>query len=321
MAPADPSNLDAANAFGAGTSSAGPSVPVGAVPGAGRAPRGPRSERWIPLTLVVLALLGTGLGLWRAERRALADPVQQGERGEVTGVDGRSLLTTEHLGRAFALVQARLEADEVVTDVDLTPVRVRVAVRDGIGHARSFSVDLAYDVRTQDDGRSTADGPALAQLDAAAPERFVRTVLERSGHPATALENLGWRYDASGEVKQAWTLRLQDVPIPDQNWVANGDGRGVRRPGDPAPSVSAIPEPESEPPTTASTPSTPARPKRPKRPKRPTTSISGFETNAVQITVGDTRIITDPASARRLKRCLRRAQGRRSAVRACVNAL
>jgi hypothetical protein len=269
----DSSYAEAGNAFGSGSATSPPGVPSER----GGEPRGPRDERWIPLLLVLLAVVGTGLALRRAEHRALADPVQRGQRGDVVGVEGSSLLAAEHLRRAFALIADRLKADEVVTDVDLRPVRLRVAVRDGIGRARSFAVDLAYDVHTEDGGRSTADGPALVRIDTAAPERFARTALARSGAPATALTGLGWRYSPGAGVPQLWTLQLEDVPIADQNWVSDGGGRHARRTGDTVP--------------------------------------------AVQIVAGRTRVITDPASARRLRNCLRRAGGSRDKQQRCVDAL
>jgi hypothetical protein len=277
-------------------------------------PRGPRDERWIPIGIVLLSLLATGLLLWHAERGALDDPVKQGQRGIVVGAEGHSLLREANLRPALAAVARRLDADEVVTDLQVTPVQVRLSVRDAEAHQRNLSVDLAGTVRAESGGTNPSDGPALGRIDPAAPERLVSAALRAGPYAPTTVTSVAWRYDGSQE-RQHWTLTLKDVPIPDQSWTADATAASVRRASDPEPP--APPEPELLPTTTATPPPTvPAKP-----PKRPKQSGREPKSNAVVIQVGGSTIITDPASARRLNRCLRRAGNRRAAVEKCVNGL
>ncbi|MCW3040740.1 MAG: hypothetical protein JWM31_2645, partial [Solirubrobacterales bacterium] len=130
-----------------------------------------------PVGLVVLTLLLTGLGLWHAERGALRDPVQRGERGLVVGATGPSLLRAPNLDRALNAVAVRLRPGELVTDLSVSPIRAAVSVRDGVGHQRVLTVDLAYRVRSAGAGSSTSDGPALSRVDRAAPGRLVAAAL------------------------------------------------------------------------------------------------------------------------------------------------
>ncbi|MCW3013472.1 MAG: hypothetical protein JWO02_564 [Solirubrobacterales bacterium] len=318
MATSDDSSYeDASNAFGAGSgASSSSSVTAAAVPAGGDGPRR-RSERWIPLTIVLLSLVGTGLALWRAERGALADPVKQGERGAVQGIDGRSLLRAQNLRRAFDAVSADVRVDEVVTDVQISPVLVRLSVRDANGHARIIDTNLAFKTSSRDAGLNPSDGPALAQLDVSAPGRLVATALQRGGFPARAVTDVGWSYNAGAERKQTWTLTLHDVPIADQTWEADATAATVRRTSDPVPAEPARPEPEQPTPAVA-TPKpkpTPARPKPTKRTSTPPRS------NAVTITVNGTRVITDPQTARRIAACIRRAGTKRVDIIRCIEPL
>jgi hypothetical protein len=280
------------------------------------APRGPRDERWIPIAIVLLSLVATGLLLWRAERSALEDPVKQGRRGIVVGAEGHSLLREANLRPALAAAGRRLDPDEVVTDLHLTPLQVRLSVRDAEAHQRNLSVDLAGTVRTGAGGTNPSDGPVLARIDPAAPERLVAAALRSGRYAPATVTSVAWRYDASEE-RQQWTVTLKDVPIPDQSWTADATAASIRRTSDPEPP--AAPEPEPLPTTTATptptVPTVPARP--PKTPKRGRAPKS----NAVVIQVGGTTIITDPAAARRLSRCLQRAGSRRAAQQRCVDGL
>ncbi|WP_354700175.1 hypothetical protein DSM112329_00439 [Paraconexibacter sp. AEG42_29] len=280
----------------------------------------PRGERWIPLVVAALALVATGLGLWRAERAALRDPVEQGRRGEVVRAEGRSLLREANLQRVFAKVAARLDDDEVVTDVDLSPVRAVIEVRDAEGHERTFGVDLAYDVVEARTGTNAAPGPALSRLDPGAPGRLVLAALSTTG-PAARIVRVDWRYAANQE-QQSWDLTLEEVPIADQHWTADATGTRSRRAGDPEPVAPPLGEPI---PTTSTTPAATPAPT-PTTPVRPTTRPGTQvrippESNVVVVRVGGTTIVTDPAAGRRLNRCLRRAGNRPARLQACVDAL
>jgi hypothetical protein len=310
----DSSYEDASNAFGAGSgtsASASASLTATPVPGGGDGPRR-RSERWIPLTIVLLSLVGTGLAVWRAERGALADPVKQGERGAVQGVDGPSLLRAENVRRAFAAVSGDLRDGEVVTDVQISPVLLRLSLRDANGHARIIDTNLAFKTSSRDAGLNPSDGPTLAQLDASAPGRLVATALQRGGFPAKAVTDVAWNYNAGAERKQTWTLTLHDVPIADHTWEADATAATVRRTSDPVPAEPAPPEPA---PAKPKPKSTPARPKPAERTSTP------LRSNAVTITVNGTRVITDPQTGRRIAACIRRAGTNRAKIIRCIEGL
>lgn len=194
----------------------------------------PRREGWLGFVFVVLCLGVTALVLVRAERAALHDPVQRGQRGEVVAAEGISLVRAPNLRRALALVATRTGPSEVVTSVELSPVAVRVLTRDERDGQRSFEVDLAYEVEAADGGQSASAGPRLATVDPTAPERLVNEVLRRGHFPAQAVERISWRYDQSTG-QQAWQLRLRDVRVRDHDWLADGSGHGIHRVGDPTP--------------------------------------------------------------------------------------
>lgn len=132
----------------------------------------------------MLALVLTGLGLWRAEHRALNDPLKQGQRGLVQGAEGRSLLREPNLRRALAAIGRRLDPDEVVTSLSVSPVLVRVSVRDGEAHQRDLAVNLAYDVGSGPSGVNPSDGPVLSRIDPGAPQRLVASALRSGGPPS-----------------------------------------------------------------------------------------------------------------------------------------
>lgn len=280
-------------------------------------------ERWLVPATALLALLLTGVLLWRAEHAALHDPVKQGERGEISGLDHRSLLTERKLRAALTQIGARMDADEVVTDLELSAVGARVLVRDGEAHQRSLRVGLDGRLRSADAGTSTSDGPRLAAIDAAVPARLITRALRSGGYSGRRVADVDWDYEAATET-QRWTLHLKDVPIADQIWFADASGEHIRRSGDPeppSPTAGQVPIDPTAPvaPPPPPPPPPPAAP-RPTR-TRPATVRVPEGSGVSVVRVGGTTILTDPAAGRRLNRCLKRAGRSARRAQACVDQL
>lgn len=184
----------------------------------------PRADRLLGLLFLVLALGGTAAVLVLAERHNLDDPVQKGERGEVTGITGLSLVAPANLRRALDAADARLKPDEQVTSIRVAPTRVDLQVRDTVGDQRALQVGLDHRVRvTSTSGSSTATGPrGLTEIDAGAPARLVRAIAEREGYPPQRLD-----YVAFSPAMQPprWDGYWVKVPIERNHFAADARGR------------------------------------------------------------------------------------------------
>lgn len=183
-----------------------------------------RFDRLLGPLFILLALGGTALVLVREERRALDDPVQQGQRGEVTGIAGISLLGPANLRRALYAADARLADDEQVTSVRIEPTRLDVQARNTVGTQRFLQVGLDHRVHvTSTSGTSTATGPrGLTELDAAAPARLIRTVQAREGYPPDRIDYVVF---SPASTPSRWDAFWTNVPIERNHFGADAHGR------------------------------------------------------------------------------------------------
>jgi hypothetical protein len=173
----------------------------------------------------VLALGGTAVALIHEERQALDDPVQQGERGEVAGADGLSLLAPANLTHALATARAKLAPDDQVTNLRLTPTRMDVLVRNTVGAQRQIRVGLDYDAVTVSVGTSSSSGPrGLTGIDVNAPARALAAILARERWSPRTLDYAV--YQAPHDSTPArWDLFFKNVPIERNHVAADGAGR------------------------------------------------------------------------------------------------
>jgi hypothetical protein len=186
-----------------------------------------RFDLLLLLLFCALALGGTAFALVREERAALDDPVEKGERGEVQGASGLSLLSPANFARALERARAELEPDHQLTNLRLAPTRLDVTVRNTVGAQRSIQVGLDYDARVTDAGVSSATGPReLGGIDATAPARAVATILARERWSPNTLDYVVYQ-PPSGDAPSRWDLFFVKVPIERNHHVADGTGKLV----------------------------------------------------------------------------------------------
>jgi hypothetical protein len=172
----------------------------------------------------VLAIGGTTAVLAHEERAAQRDPVQKGQRGEVVGAEGLSLLAPANLAHALQVARTKLKPDHQLTNLRLAPTRLDITVRDTIGEERQIQVGLDYKARSGDGGTSSSTGPRnLTGIDTGAPARALAAVLAREHWSPRNLDYVV--YDApDGDTPSHWDLFFTKVPI-ERNHVS-ADGRG-----------------------------------------------------------------------------------------------
>jgi hypothetical protein len=194
--------------------------------------RGP-PEGLILLVFAILTIAAAAFVLQRAEHKALHDPAQKGARGEVTGLDSLSFFRAENLRRAIAKVSDG--PLPFVTAIRVSAVRVDLTLVNGDrSQKRQLSYDLDLRVRHQFDF-TPSDTPAVrpSEIDPAAPERMIRSVLERTRLPASAVDYVTQDF-TSGAATRGWYLFLKQGPARVRQWVAAPDGSDLRHPGEPS---------------------------------------------------------------------------------------
>jgi hypothetical protein len=200
----------------------------GPAPAPGEAERGGPPEGLILLLFTVLTLVASGLVLTRAADHAQNDPVQKAARGEVKGVGGLSLVREANLRRALAKVAAG--SRPLISNIRVAPERVDVTVRDADGSRKLLSIDPGFGVKQSDFGVGDDPAVAAAKIDAAAPERMVRAVGERTGLGPDAVDYVTMSFAGSGE--RNWYMALKQGPARTRQWIAARDGSDLRKPGE-----------------------------------------------------------------------------------------
>jgi hypothetical protein len=188
--------------------------------------RGPLRLDLVLLALFcVLALGGTAVGLVRAERDALDDPVQKGERGEVVGAEGLSLAAPANFAHALAVARTKLAPDHQLTSLRLAATRLNIIVRNTTGEQRSIQVGLDYKARVSDAGTNSATGPRnLAGIDTAAPARALTATLARERWAPSTFDYAVY-VAPDGDTPSRWNLFFTKVPIERNHVAADGAGR------------------------------------------------------------------------------------------------
>lgn len=190
-----------------------------------------RFDLLLMAVLTLVALGGTAVALVVNERHNRDDPVQQGERGDVGGITGASLLRKVNLDRAVAAANAAVRPDEQIVDLTLYPTRMSVYVRNTFGDQRVLRIGLDHKVSANDAGSSSTSGPHQLTFDTAAPERIARGALASEGYAPASLKYLV--YDVENSDTPRWSAFYERVPIERNRLIADRHGEHVGVPGEP----------------------------------------------------------------------------------------
>jgi hypothetical protein len=212
---------DPQSMVGAGTS------PVTATPTGQDDQGGPR-EGLILLVFTLLTLALTAFVLVRSEDDAVHDPVQKAARGEIKGLDGESLLRQANVRKALAKIAAGPRP--LVTNIRISAERIDATVRDDDGSRKLLSIDPGFGVKEQDFGVGDDDALRTSQIDAAAPERMVKAVAERTRLGTGAVDYVTMTFSGTGE--RSWYMSLDQGPARTRAWIAAADGSDLRKPGE-----------------------------------------------------------------------------------------
>jgi hypothetical protein len=196
-------------------------------------PRKGPNETLILLVFAVLTLAASAFVLQRAEHKALHDPAQKASRGEVKGLDALSFFREANLRKVLAKVESG--SLPYVTDIRVSAVRVDVTLTNADRSAkRELSYDLDLRVRSRFDF-TPSDSSAVrpGQIDAAAPERMIRSVSERTRLPASAVDYVSEDFTNTA-TERNWYMALDQGPARLRQWVAAPDGSDLRHPGEPS---------------------------------------------------------------------------------------
>ena len=190
-------------------------------------PTGP-PEGLILLIFVVLTLAASAFVLTRAADKLEHDPAQKASRGEVKGLDSLSLLRSANLRRALAKVESG--SYPLISNLRVSAARVDVTARDSDGSRKVLSIDPAFNVRTNDFGVGEDPAVRSERIVAAAPERMVRSVAERTGLTVDAVDYVTTSFSGTGE--HGWYMSLNQGPARVRQWIAAADGSDLRKPGE-----------------------------------------------------------------------------------------
>jgi hypothetical protein len=190
-------------------------------------PRGPR-EGLILLLFTILTVAASAFVLWSDEQSALDDPAQQVARGEVHGLSKLSLLREPNVKRVLDTVSKGKWP--LVRNIRIAPERIDLQVSDRDGYQRRLSFDPAFKMTNDDDGVSEQNTLPASKIDAAAPEKMVRSLQEREGISPDAVDYVTNSYliDDTSD----WYMALDQGPARVRQWVAAPDGRDLRHPGE-----------------------------------------------------------------------------------------
>lgn len=188
---------------------------------------GPR-EGLILLVFTVLTVALSAFVLLRSEDDAVHDPVQKAARGEIKGLDGESLLREANVRRALAMIDSGPRP--LVSNIRISAERIDVTVRDNDGSRKLLSIDPGFGVKEQNFGVGDDDAVRTAEIDAAAPERMVRAVGERTRLGTGAVDYVTMSFSGTGE--RDWYMSLDQGPARTRAWIAAADGSDLRKPGE-----------------------------------------------------------------------------------------
>ena len=190
---------------------------------------GPR-EGPIILLFLVLTLAASIFVLQRAEANTLKDPKQKAARGEISGATGLSMVREVNLRKALAKINAGKY--RLISNIRVAPDRVNASVRDKDGYRKYLTIGPDFEVQMSDAGVGEDYAVSTEAIDAAAPERMLKTVLKKTGLPPKALDYAATSF--SENFPNTWYMAMKDGPARVRQWTAERNGTDVRKPGEPS---------------------------------------------------------------------------------------
>ena len=190
-------------------------------------PSGPR-EGLILLLFVLVTLGASAFVLAKEENHALTDPKAKAERGEIQGLDDLSLLREDNFRR---VMKETGDSDlPLVANVRIAPGRADITVQNENGDQKNVTFFPDFSTEKNDFGSSTADTAPAQAIDAAAPQRMVQGVVEKSGRSADAVDYVTTSFLT--QRRPSWTIALKEGPARKRLWIADFQGRDVRLSGE-----------------------------------------------------------------------------------------
>lgn len=191
------------------------------------------STRTIYVLFILAVLSACAAIIVPLEHKYATDPVQKASRGEITALDGLSLIRVANAQNALNAVAAKSQAESVVQNLVIRPTRMDLEVvvpADGSEH--DYEVDPAFGVHADDVRDATSDhGTSFRTFDMTVPERMARAVLKQLGRPEGDVDYIVASIPSSADDQLEWLLYLQHGRIRDRVWRANADGSDLRRNG------------------------------------------------------------------------------------------
>ena len=188
------------------------------------------SEGIILLLFTIVTVAISAFLLYGEEQSALDDPKQKALRGEIKGLGEQSLVREKNFRRVLAEVK---QSDwPLVSNVRLSPGTADITAQDRDGNQQVLGIDAGFGRTERDFGTSTNDAVPTSALDPGAPQRMVAGATEKSGHSADDLDYVTTTFLT--ERRPTWTIAFKTGPAKNRLWVAEFDGRDVRRVGEPS---------------------------------------------------------------------------------------
>jgi hypothetical protein len=190
---------------------------------------GPR-EGLILLLFTLVTLAASGFLLYSEEQKALDDPAQKAARGDVQGLDELSLVREKNFRRVLSEVKSTDWPR--VSNVRLAPEEASITAQDADGIQRVLTYDPGFEQVDRDFGTSTNRAVPTSAIDPGAPERMVRAAIEKSGQEEDALDYVTTTFLT--QRRPTWTIAFDQGPARNRLWIAEYNGRDVRRVGEPS---------------------------------------------------------------------------------------
>jgi hypothetical protein len=184
--------------------------------------------------LLLFTLITAGAIAWvliSGEHKALHDPNAKADRGEISALDDLSLIRAKNVRKMLA--QVRSSSSPEVADLRFAPTSADVTVQNENGDQTIWSFDPKLNVSKNSFGSGSSDDVQPVQaVDPGAPERMVRSAIEKSGRPASDINYVTTSFLT--QKRPDWTIAFKTGPTDKRLWIADFHGRDVRRVGTPS---------------------------------------------------------------------------------------
>lgn len=189
------------------------------------------NEGFVLLLFTLITAAAIAWVLIGGEHKALNDPNAKADRGEIGALDDLSLIRAKNVRRMLAQVAS--SSSPGVADLRFAPTSADITVQNENGDQTIWSFDPKLKVSKHSFGSGSSDDSQPVQIvDPAAPERMVRSAIEKSGRPASDVNYVTTSFLT--QKRPDWTIAFKTGPTDKRLWVASFNGRDVRRVGAPS---------------------------------------------------------------------------------------